>query len=1112
MKRITRLLIIIAVMLMTVTPVYAGGLGGNGSEGKGYEPTGGYGDRAQSFKDWSGEMSGYRLYIIDNATGFISESMTETDGIKVIDLVFGDVPTSDITIKEGTRYPYYGDYDVAYRRVRCNDIVDNLRSMPRPIVGPGIIPNGIGFKAWMISTNSATGKANGLDLISDLFGEDTLKKFIENDMSLVVETIVWGEEPYMDENWVTGEKLWVASGKWLYGTVYDWANWFSLKGWDFDTLDSSGAVQYLSPIYGAGACNSLVLSDTVGSMEGWVQYGNKKLVIPKNVDGTIKSVFEAINYGYGIHIYSAEDIALDIDNKASINTYDDALGTKIGKSPLPTKLRNIIIVKRYETVDKEGNTLDIEGTYIRFRNPVNIIVNDETDKTGYTVRDIKISSDKNYNKLINMIRYKELPVDENPMLIGSSWSDLTVGCTSFGVTTLNDTVINNISGKVLYVLLVKQEEEEETTEPEPESESSDIIVSESYIQKRADVSEIEDLEIEYSASEFEAKCGGHVAEEKTTVEGCDGHGKSSYEEWGKPSNVEWKGDVWFHVPADKSGHTVERVTKTTDYDKWGKFSDNEISVKTKLTDTGVPSASLIIDYVFNSKEKTLDRTADEKPNDKNKVSKDELVYGDMTMTVVASRESVDPVSITPNLSAVANRGSNGSVVKETSVTITDNSDDLDMKYVPTDKVDSGCSDITVTYSSEGDKEVDFDVTIKTYGGKSKVSTQTSGSYKASNTDLITTSFIQVDGTSVRLIPWVQMQYDTMDSVRNTILIPSAYERTMQVQDFASVYYAKTSENNIQLESSQWSTHAGAKGTNIDPEQKGYVLPGGAIIDIVTNNGNNEIISVETCQMVLENCPQLSVSTDKTYALARTNHSGLVADVEEQLSKLKIAQYVNGEKVEAGGEFNGLTLNTDSKYYLRDSGSEASQLNGLDVLEGNTTEVEYVFSTDCNGNLLMNGSVILRKNQTVKDLTDSVAKEINNKTNVISYLLSAVERNTGNDVDALWSVGSNSVADGKWYNEQVSEIKVLKSVTRIQVGFIDVPVRGCVVDPKLCPIKTGVSDMWTQSYESYFKSDATGVQNVTFEGKTLNLVGKFSNLYRSNNFYIPDVNVQDLLNN
>ena len=146
---------------------------------QGHTVQGGYtGEEGDQFYKWREERSGYRLYIIDNETGFISESMAETDGIKVIDLVFGDVPTSDITTKKETRYTYHGDCDVAYQQVYYDtDLNESLRSIPRPIVAP-LEPNGIGFKAWMVATNSATGKANGLDLINDLFGEETLKTIL----------------------------------------------------------------------------------------------------------------------------------------------------------------------------------------------------------------------------------------------------------------------------------------------------------------------------------------------------------------------------------------------------------------------------------------------------------------------------------------------------------------------------------------------------------------------------------------------------------------------------------------------------------------------------------------------------------------------------------------------------------------------------------------------------------------------------------------------------------------------------------------------------------------------------------------------------------------------
>ena len=392
MKKLTKLLIIIAIMIMTVTPVYVYGFEGNGSEGEGHTVQGGYAGEEGQFHGWVEAWSGYRLYIIDNETGFISESMAETDGIKVIDLVFGEVPTSDITINTETRYTYHGDYDVAHQRVYYGTVLnESLRSIPRPIVSP-LKPNGIEFKAWMVATNSATGKANGLDLISNLFGEETLKTFIENDLSLVVETIIWTGEPKMKENRVTGEELWVGSPKWLYGTVYDWAKWFKSKGWDFDKTDSRGRTEYEASVYGAVACNSLVLANTVGKIEGSVTYGKKTIIIPDELSSTKKKVNSVLNCGYGIHIYTAEDIAKDL--AASIHTYDEKLGIKIGKSPLPTRVSGITIVKRYETVNKDGKTLRIDGTYTRSRNPINITVNDETDETGYTVKDVRLSNEK----------------------------------------------------------------------------------------------------------------------------------------------------------------------------------------------------------------------------------------------------------------------------------------------------------------------------------------------------------------------------------------------------------------------------------------------------------------------------------------------------------------------------------------------------------------------------------------------------------------------------------------------------------------------------------------------------------------------------------------------
>ena len=118
-------------------------------------------------------------------------------------------------------------------------------------------------------------------------------------------------------------------------------------------------------------------------------------------------------------------------------------------------------------------------------------------------------------------------------------------------------------------------------------------------------------------------------------------------------------------------------------------------------------------------------------------------------------------------------------------------------------------------------------------------------------------------------------------------------------------------------------------------------------------------------------------------------------------------------------------------------------------EGNTSKEKYVFSADAEGNIRMNGEVIVTKGQGAESINNRTAKTINDKTQVVAQLVKALERNTGSDNSTTWSS-----ADGKWYNEAFDGVTVLVSTTTINTGLWDPMERSTVFDPKLTPKKDG----------------------------------------------------------
>ena len=140
-----------------------------------------------------------------------------------------------------------------------------------------------------------------------------------------------------------------------------------------------------------------------------------------------------------------------------------------------------------------------------------------------------------------------------------------------------------------------------------------------------------------------------------------------------------------------------------------------------------------------------------------------------------------------------------------------------------------------------------------------------------------------------------------------------------------------------------------------------------------------------------------------------------------------------------------------------------------------------------------------------------SKELDNRTKIITNLLTVITRNKGDDKTASWAK-----TDGKWFNEAFDGICYIRQETSFDVGFRETPVRSSVLDPALTPVNKGQSDLFSNAFLSQYrmndKSDA-------YQGEATNFIGKFKgqdvilngadNMYKSRTFNIPNVNVQDL---
>ena len=136
--------------------------------------------------------------------------------------------------------------------------------------------------------------------------------------------------------------------------------------------------------------------------------------------------------------------------------------------------------------------------------------------------------------------------------------------------------------------------------------------------------------------------------------------------------------------------------------------------------------------------------------------------------------------------------------------------------------------------------------------------------------------------------------------------------------------------------------------------------------------------------------------------------------------------------------------------MQDTFGEANS-NNVNAHASKLDVAVYTFSSDVTGNILMNGSVILKKDEGVERLSGA-AKEIDDNTKVVTNLVNSLVRNKGNDKSASWAE-----SDGHWYNEAFDGVSVAVYSANIEVGvdgYEGLNYRTCVLDPNLTPSSKG----------------------------------------------------------
>lgn len=1048
------------VLPLSTSLAYADGYNGTG---------GGAGGASGSASGGASEnKTGYRLYVVDTNGNIVSD---------VVDLVTNSTISCDKN----------------YRNTRIGNGIasSSLRTMPAGMPKPyyysgsSFKGNGTALRTWAVANNES-GHQNIITLIENELGLNVANYF---DKSITKETYYCILEPITWHDIFSNKPNSVNMGKSAYGTFY---NWMQL----YDTLGLTKTF------------TSSIDNDVLGNC----------MVLQRNELGLTAPASSSENFslssingiGYGIHIYSNDDIAQNPDDQT---TCDESKSTP-HKAPDESE-GNYIIVKNYVT--NEDGTYTDDGCFSKTEVSNKIKIENESETTGYKVKSWKVTDSTS----------QQVTSVNNGALV---WEGNVPGSVKKSGSSTSIVNVEELGGKTVYLLLEKKKE------TPPQTENGDFEISQASLTKRVRFSESSTTNVfnnhsfKWTSEAFSlTSCNGH-----SYTDNCGNMTNHSNDKKKADGTTDHSGDTTYC-----GGHT--------DYCSNFKFLDDSVTVSVKNESVSEASKILVqtngwenvvqntsassLSKYWNTFNRTLTNASTLGRNGWDYVCV--LWRGEDDLTVAQWKNDESTNSLMSNIGfKVANAPQGTRKTSDFMNTFTARfSEDtganreVSTKYGASTASPHSNKICTQTrdYSFKADTALSLSnikVNVKVYSGQS--------SRDNSNGELKKN---QAEVGSITFYPYIKMKYDTYNipyanNYSQTAYVLGNYARTINLRNGVTVRFDSEDDNSLEVQSNQWSTHTSLiKNINdlFGTTDNAYkVIPGGATLNIKNrDDAKSKDVKVITYQCVLEGDGKTqvdytgSVNGDFTEATANSNHKYTVDSVVDALKNLKLELYGNkdakkepfsGENITKSKKFNGKSISSDSKYNWNDF----NELY-INVEEGNTSKEKYVFSADAEGNIRMNGEVIVTKGHGAESINNRTAKTINDKTQVVTQLVKALERNTGSDNSTTWSS-----ADGKWYNEAFDGVTVLVSTTTINTGLWDPMERSTVFDPKLTPKNTGKSDMGTSFYVFQMR---TASSSDTYSGEANRLgsfmgVNVFSNvdlteLYKTDKWYSSNITTQDL---
>ena len=935
---------------------------------------------------------------------------------------------------------------------------------------------------------------------------------------LVVENITW-MKPFLGGQWNEPRNY---TSLPVYGSVWNimqyqndtrWGNWSTIL-----------PVQQIPAL----ATKVQVTTNTGKSIYPVTSY--RDTISP----GEVKAYYNGYA-GLSMHIYDANQVyeghegEVVIETSSSTSTYDETLGRNPGPAPddsaqLTDEQKNDTseygnIVKFYE--DGSGDDL-IRTSYTRTKTPREIKIESEPE---YVIKDWYTSS-----------TFRSASGDKEYASYKSSMSNNQTG-TQPKKITLGD------GETTLYVLLVRS----------AVSANSDYTIHESEIAKPINT-DMDTIKVPVALHSLEDECEGHCRHIEDNCNSCDyDYSDCSHDDCddclgydangnslgcGHNSHNESCKDYFCSHKRDNCTGKSGCIVYCGDNNGWN-LTDSSLSFKFKnIKLSNYPNIIASASGYTAKSVPTINMTRVDTKEDFMDVDGFEFEFiayrGSDNLNYAKYKNDISNFGFTNANTKLNKTRRSTDYSEQIIVDLKDNGSELITKS----KGRYGCTDEDEASTPSPFLNYNINITVETYSGSErsidrsinmnpKLTIGTSGTTRRMGRMISTDTLIKFN-------PYIQMTYAGYSGSKTNVAVLSEYNRGILPNDYAEIGWVLVDEN-LLIQSQMWATDSMFTNPADTEEWTGLnqVLKGGATLQL--KDKNKQQVVVATYQTIVEGDAR-GISTitgpyQLTRAEAETYHDEFVDKAIQTFDNAELIQYVStvidgtpafevGIPVGRGGDIRDLnngstTSSTESKYYLEKDVNDTTnvQRNDLDVAKKSTEKASYRFYSNVKGEIWMektdySGNVsnvrLLTKNQTVLDLTNDDAKNINAKTYAVTKLLAAIERNTGNDATADW------VSDGHWYNEAYAGITVYMQKTTLEVGLsVGInPLRTMVLDPKLIPQVTSKSEQGTTAFSSAFKTNLSENTPIAqFKGNDIFMMEP-DLLFNTRNIYITNMTVDD----